>query len=299
MRDVADLVEEERALVRQLEEALLGVDRARERPLDVAEQVGLQEIGGQAARVHHHERLVHPWRVGVDGLGRQLLAGAALSHHEYGGAGRGGLGDELEDLLHARALAHDLREAPLVLEGGAQGPVLVEQAPLLQGVAQDVQHFLVLEGLGHVVEGALLHGRDGGLHRGVGGDHEHHQVAVGLLELVQHREAAHLRQHDVHDGGVEAALAGQGQALGTVLGQGDGVARLAQKGAEDVAHDLLVVDDEDALRLVAQGEGRGGHGAHWRAASASTRAGRATWKLVPLPGVESTKMAPPCSCTIP
>ena len=37
--DVADLVEEQRALVRQLEQALLGVDRAGEGALHVAEEV--------------------------------------------------------------------------------------------------------------------------------------------------------------------------------------------------------------------------------------------------------------------
>ena len=44
-------------------------------------------------------------------------------------------GDELEDLLHALALAHDLGEAALVLEGGAELAVLVLEAPLLEGVA--------------------------------------------------------------------------------------------------------------------------------------------------------------------
>ena len=48
--DVADLVEEERALVGQLEEALLGVDGAGEGALHVAEEVRLQEVVGQAAR---------------------------------------------------------------------------------------------------------------------------------------------------------------------------------------------------------------------------------------------------------
>ena len=55
-RDVADLVEEQRALVRQLEEALLGVDGAGEGALHVAEEVRLQQVVGQAAGVDDDER---------------------------------------------------------------------------------------------------------------------------------------------------------------------------------------------------------------------------------------------------
>jgi hypothetical protein len=49
-RDVADLVEEERALVGQLEQALLRVDGAREGALHVPEEVRLQQVVRQAAR---------------------------------------------------------------------------------------------------------------------------------------------------------------------------------------------------------------------------------------------------------
>ena len=49
-RDVADLVEEDRALVGELEQALLRVDRAGERALDVAEQVRLEQVRRQVAR---------------------------------------------------------------------------------------------------------------------------------------------------------------------------------------------------------------------------------------------------------
>ena len=212
--DVADLVEEQRALVRQLEEALLGVDRPGEGALHVAEEVRLEQVVGQAARVDHDEGLVGPRAVGVDRLGHQLLAGAALAHHQDRGARRRRLGDQAEDLLHPLALAHDLGEARLVPERGAQLAVLVLQAALVEPVAQDVEDLLVLEGLGDVVEGALLHRRDGGLHRGVGRDHQHDQVRVDLLQLLEDLEAAHLRQHHVHDGGVEAVPARQGQPLG-------------------------------------------------------------------------------------
>ena len=46
-RDVADLVEEDRPLVGELEEPLLRIHRAGEGALDVAEQVRLEQVGRQ------------------------------------------------------------------------------------------------------------------------------------------------------------------------------------------------------------------------------------------------------------
>ena len=57
-RDVADLVEEDRALVGELEQPLLRVDGAGERALDVAEQVRLEQVGRQVAGVDGDERAI-------------------------------------------------------------------------------------------------------------------------------------------------------------------------------------------------------------------------------------------------
>ena len=56
-RDVADLVEEDAALVGEIEHALLRVDRAGERALDVTEQRRFEQVRRQVAGVHRHERL--------------------------------------------------------------------------------------------------------------------------------------------------------------------------------------------------------------------------------------------------
>ena len=57
-RDVADLVEEDAALVGEVEQALLRIDRAGERALDVPEQRGFEQVGRQVARIDGDERLV-------------------------------------------------------------------------------------------------------------------------------------------------------------------------------------------------------------------------------------------------
>jgi hypothetical protein len=70
-------------------------------------------------------------------------------------------------------------------------------------------------------------------------------VCVELLQLVEHLDAADLGQHHVHHRRVEGVLARQGQPFLPVGGQRDLVARLPQQRAQHVAHDFLVVDDED------------------------------------------------------
>ena len=69
-RDLADLVEEQRAAVGQLEAALAGVDGAGEGALLVAEQLGLQQRLRQRRAVDLDERPVRARRQLVDGARR-------------------------------------------------------------------------------------------------------------------------------------------------------------------------------------------------------------------------------------
>ena len=110
-RDVADLVEEDRALVGQLEQPLLRVDRAGERALHVAEEVRLEQVRRQVAGVDGDERLVGARRVLVQRPRHQLLAGAALAVDQDRRPAWRRLDDQVEDLAHARAAADDLAEA--------------------------------------------------------------------------------------------------------------------------------------------------------------------------------------------
>ncbi len=87
-RDVADLVEEERAAVGELEAPLLAADGAGEGALLVAEELGLEERLGEGRAVHLDEGLVGARRLLVKRLGDELLAGAGLAQDEDGGAGR-------------------------------------------------------------------------------------------------------------------------------------------------------------------------------------------------------------------
>ena len=55
-RHVADLVEQQRAAVRRLEQALVGAMRARERAFLVTEELGLEQVLGHRAAVDRDER---------------------------------------------------------------------------------------------------------------------------------------------------------------------------------------------------------------------------------------------------
>ena len=245
-RDVADLVEEDRPLVGQLEEPLLRIDGAGEGPLHVPEQVGLEEIRRQVARIDGDERAIGADRVLVQRARDQLLAGPALAVDQDRRPARRRLDDQVEHLAHPRALADDLAEVVGVrLEVLAERAVLGDQPVLRQRVAQDDQHLVVLERLADVVEGAALHRRDRVLDRRVGGDHQHRQVVVDLLELVERGHAVHARHHHVDDRRVERHRPGQLEPLRRRRGQAHLVALARQQRLEDLPHDLLVVDDQN------------------------------------------------------
>ncbi len=236
--------------------------------------------------------LIRPRRVLVQRARHQLLAGAALAVDEDRRPARRRLDDQVEDLPHARAAADDVVEAVCAgLQVLFEGAILGDQAPLCQGVPEDDQHLVVLERLGDVVVRASLHRGDGVLDRRERRDHQHRQVVVDLPDLVQRRDAVHARQHHVDDGCVERHRAQQIEPLVGRRRQANLVTLSREERVENLAHDLLIVDDEnDAV------------GRHVRvpaARAAVVASGSCKVNRVPCPGVLSQVIAPPCSCTMP
>ena len=104
-RQVADLVEEQRAAVGGLEEALAVVVRAGERALAVAEELGLEQVLGDRAAVDRHERHRAAHADFVDRAGDELLAGARLAGDEHRRHAASDLLDQLAHLLHRHRLS--------------------------------------------------------------------------------------------------------------------------------------------------------------------------------------------------
>ena len=107
-RHVADLVEEERAPVGELEAAdAIGL-RVGERALHVAEQLALEHALREPAHVHGDERLAGARARRVQPARDELLAGAVLAGDEHVRVRRADALHEAQHGLHRRAVGDDL-----------------------------------------------------------------------------------------------------------------------------------------------------------------------------------------------
>src|SRR5262249_1106751 len=128
---LADLVEEDRAAVGQLEAALAAGEGAAESALLVAEQLALDQAGGQGGAVDFDERVAPApaWGTGgVDGAGDQLLARARLAGDEHRGVGGGDAADLVQHVQQGGAAADDLLEVVVRLDLFLEVQVLLLEA---------------------------------------------------------------------------------------------------------------------------------------------------------------------------
>src|SRR5690606_37712374 len=89
-RELADLVEEERAAVRELDLPAHATIGAREGAALVSEELALDELARERGAVDGDEGAVLPRRVHVDRPREQGLSGAGLAAEEHGGVGARG-----------------------------------------------------------------------------------------------------------------------------------------------------------------------------------------------------------------
>ena len=112
---LADLVEEHRPVIGELELAGLVLDGAGERAALEAEELRFEQLGRQRRAIDFHERAIAPRRGRMDGARHQFLAGAALAADEDRDVGVGDALDQLAHLAHLIAAAEQLaveRRAP-------------------------------------------------------------------------------------------------------------------------------------------------------------------------------------------
>ena len=189
INDATDRLER---LARAVEDALPGwkwepVVRALERAFDLLESAGegapfvpeqhaLDQRFRQRRAVDRNERSVASVALGMDRPGDQLLAGAALPLDQHRGARGGDRVERLERSFEGCALPDDLALAPQLRHLVAQGGVFAPQPREFEGLVHDQLELLRPHGLGHVVHGARLHGRDRVLDAGV--TRRHHQGDV-------------------------------------------------------------------------------------------------------------------------
>ncbi len=129
-RHVADLVEEQRPAVGELEPPELLLDRTGERALLVAEQLALEQRLGQRGAVDLDERAVRAPAQAVDRARDQLLARAGLARDEHGRVGRRNALDQLQNRNERTAAADDFLEIVNRLDLLKEVRVLSTQAGL-------------------------------------------------------------------------------------------------------------------------------------------------------------------------
>ena len=155
---------------------------------------------------------------------------------------------QIQDLLdrqRGRDRLADLVDGQRVLEAD----VLVLQPLAVQAALHDVDDLLDLEGLEDVVVGAPLHRLDGRLDRAEP-RHDDGQHRDALFEdALDQLEAAHVGHLQVRDHQVVAAPVQLLDGLRAVLDGVDHVAFHGQEVGQDLADDLLVVDDQDPRGL--------------------------------------------------
>src|SRR5262249_18063023 len=102
--EIADLVEEDRSVVRFDEEAAARLRCAGECAARVAEELTLEERLRKRGAVDRDERFVRARTAGVDRARDELFARAGLARDEHRRRGRRDLIDERAELAHRRAL---------------------------------------------------------------------------------------------------------------------------------------------------------------------------------------------------
>ena len=255
-RHLTDLVEEDRALVGGLEAALAHGHRPGERPLLVAEQLGLEERLGQRGAADLDQWMGVALAGPMQRLGDELLAGPRLAGDEDGGVAAGDLADELEDLQHRLRRADDaLALGRALAQLQSKCADLEAHVGVLEDPAQRGEEVVDLERLGDVVVGAVLHGLDRRGAAAEGRHHDHLELIVLALQLAQDRQPVLVRELDVHHHEVRTLLliGHRREGLGAGRGRGRPVAVLGQQIGQELTDVLVVVDDEDLSPIRAGG----------------------------------------------
>src|SRR5271168_1722563 len=181
----ADFVQEERAAVRQLDAALLGLRCSGKGALFIAEKLGFHQGFGKGGTVDAGEGTAAPVAQVVDGVRDQLLAGAALPADAHGGVGGRYAPHQVEDGPHHVAGADQVAQGFLALELVAQDAVFTLDEQLFDGPLDDGAQHLGVHGIAEEIVDARLHGAHRGGFARIAAQHDHHGIQVARAQPLE------------------------------------------------------------------------------------------------------------------
>ena len=253
-RDVPDLVEEERPPLGVLELPGPGGGRPRERPLLVAEELGLEERLRDRGAVQRQEGPVRAGAQSVDPPGDEFLPRAAFPGDQDVHPGRGDEADLSQYLFH-RAGGSDDPLDPERPAGLLAEPLDLPAHPaLLERLEDGGPQTGNLHGLEEEIRGAGAHRLDRPLDGAVGRQDDHRDVRDLLRDVTEHLEAGQARHPQVGDDDVTPLGLDARQSFPRV-GEGEHVEAVAAQRDDDALEAVgVVVEDEDTpLLLLVQG----------------------------------------------
>ncbi|OPZ08154.1 MAG: hypothetical protein BWZ10_02707 [candidate division BRC1 bacterium ADurb.BinA364] len=251
-RKLGDFVEKQRALAGQLEPALALRHGAGERSALVAEQLRLEQVVvGQRRAIDVEKRLAGARAGQMHRAGDQFLADAGFAGNQRQRVAGRQVADFVLDAPHRLALADQTGEGLAGFELRSQKPVFVEQAALLQRLAQPDEGFALFRFLGDIVGGAQLHRLDGGFDRVDRSQHYHRQIGVESLDIAgadgaQQLDPAHARHLDVGDDKIEKSGAHPFERGGSGVGDFDFEALGSQIASHALGESPVVLDKQQA-----------------------------------------------------
>ena len=198
-RQLADLVEEQRAAVRLQELARVLFRGSGEGALLVAEEDRLDQIGWQRAAIDGHERLAAAIGGALNGARDDFLADArlALDEHRYGRT-RGALAQS-DDARHLGASRHEVLEGQNAL-GPARGATNLagERIGRKRVLDGELQTFRA-DGLHDEVGGAGAHRRDDGFDRAMRRLHDDRRLQLLLAHFGEHAHAVEIGHDEIEN----------------------------------------------------------------------------------------------------
>ena len=248
-RHLGQLVEEERAVVGDLEQSDLVAIGAGERPLLVTEHLRLEQMFRHGGAVQWHEWGLRPAAVSMNELGDELFPGAALSHEHDRRIGHGDLSRQIDHAAECRRRAkqsHTIAIAVLLEQRRARLLALAIRADRVGGASDEHLEMRAREGLGQIIPGTHAQGFDARVHAGVARHHHDDRLGARCQHRLQDLHAGHGSHVEIHEHNVVLRAPHHLDGFVAATAYRDVIAIHLQHAGASIAKRAVVIDYEHA-----------------------------------------------------